>query len=240
MPCKLLSATLIGVYLFAVAAQPAGAVTVHHRISGHSKSHNLFVGRRGPEVLLLQRHLQELGYFPIGTPPFAHSPDEIPPNGYFGLFTRVMVQDFQRSNGISPTGYVGPRTRHLLRKHIAAAVAYSKCMPTDFKLGDVVSVRVVQTYHPERHGSRKVKYESYRTTILQKLYELKASCGGDNKLVDTIGKQITFFHSVGGCSGVMPGGDQDSIDGKQDELHKLQERYTVIELTCNPGGIPYE
>ncbi|KKR45002.1 MAG: Cell wall hydrolase, sleb, partial [Parcubacteria group bacterium GW2011_GWA2_40_14] len=33
------------------------------------------------------------------------------PTGYFGILTLKAVKDFQRDNGITPTGYVGPITR---------------------------------------------------------------------------------------------------------------------------------
>src|SRR3989344_6015516 len=51
------------------------------------------------EVSTLQDFLQSKGYL------------NSEPTGYFGLLTFKAVKDFQKANGISPTGYVGPITR---------------------------------------------------------------------------------------------------------------------------------
>src|SRR3989344_1050140 len=51
------------------------------------------------EVSTLQDFLQSEGYL------------NSEPTGYFGLLTFKAVKDFQKANGISPTGYVGPITR---------------------------------------------------------------------------------------------------------------------------------
>jgi len=51
------------------------------------------------EVSILQDFLQTQNYL------------NNEPTGYFGLLTFKAVKDFQRSNGISPTGYVGATTR---------------------------------------------------------------------------------------------------------------------------------
>ena len=51
------------------------------------------------EVSLLQDFLQSKGYL------------NSEPTGYFGILTFKAVKDFQRDNGINPTGYVGSITR---------------------------------------------------------------------------------------------------------------------------------
>ncbi|MCX6751592.1 MAG: peptidoglycan-binding protein [Candidatus Nomurabacteria bacterium] len=51
------------------------------------------------EVSTLQDFLQSKGYL------------NSEPTGYFGLLTFKAVKDFQKDNGISPTGYVGPATK---------------------------------------------------------------------------------------------------------------------------------
>ena len=51
------------------------------------------------EVSTLQDFLQSQGYL------------KSDPSGYFGLLTFQAAKDFQKSNGISPTGYVGTITR---------------------------------------------------------------------------------------------------------------------------------
>ena len=62
---------------------------------------NLFYGRRGYDVVQLQKFLYQEGYYPEGSV-----------TGYFGQLTRAAVIRFQKLNGISPAiGYVGTMTR---------------------------------------------------------------------------------------------------------------------------------
>ena len=63
-------------------------------------------GSSGVEVLVLQKKLQSLGFFP----------STITPNGVFGPATQAAVVAFQKANGIDPFGYVGPATRAVLNK----------------------------------------------------------------------------------------------------------------------------
>ena len=65
---------------------------------------NLQRGSSGDEVMLLQKKLQQAGYFP----------QDIEPNGYFGFVTESAVKDLQIANNISPIGRVGPQTRLIL------------------------------------------------------------------------------------------------------------------------------
>jgi peptidoglycan hydrolase-like protein with peptidoglycan-binding domain len=55
------------------------------------------------DVTKLQTFLSTKGYF------------SYPPVGIFGPLTRAAVQQFQRSNGISATGYVGPITKGVIQ-----------------------------------------------------------------------------------------------------------------------------
>lgn len=67
-------------------------------------SRNLFHGRRGDDVRMLQTHLMENGFYPEGLI-----------TGYFGPLTRKAVIRYQALNGIMPAvGYVGPITRGVL------------------------------------------------------------------------------------------------------------------------------
>ncbi len=61
------------------------------------------VGDTGSQVERLQRRLQELGYF------------DGPITGYYGELTADAVQEFQRSNGLSVDGIVGPQTENALQ-----------------------------------------------------------------------------------------------------------------------------
>ena len=65
----------------------------------------LAVGVIDAEVVTLQTKLTEAGYFNNG-----------PITGYFGDITRAAVIKYQKANGISPVGFVGPATRELLNK----------------------------------------------------------------------------------------------------------------------------
>jgi hypothetical protein len=76
---------------------------------------NLTIGNEGTDVKLLQRALQELGFFP----------DNIEPTGFFAGITRQAVKDFQEANanailaffGLTKgTGVFADRTRSLLNK----------------------------------------------------------------------------------------------------------------------------
>lgn len=67
-------------------------------------SRNLFQGRRGDDVRMLQTHLMENGFYPEGLI-----------TGYFGPLTRKAVVRYQALNGIMPAvGYVGTITRGVL------------------------------------------------------------------------------------------------------------------------------
>jgi peptidoglycan hydrolase-like protein with peptidoglycan-binding domain len=70
--------------------------------SVYNFSIDLTVGAKGDDVLVLQKMLQEQGYF-----------REVP-TGYFGPVTKAAVMAYQATNGISQTGYVGPLTRAML------------------------------------------------------------------------------------------------------------------------------
>lgn len=65
--------------------------------------HTLKVGAKGNEVKQLQQKLRELGYFkhPTNT-------------GLFGPATRAAVKAFQKAQGLSQVGFVGPGTRAAL------------------------------------------------------------------------------------------------------------------------------
>jgi hypothetical protein len=106
----------------------------------------------------------------------------------------------------------------------ASQSSLAKCLPPDIKLSDVVDAANGQSA-----GSRNV-------TVEQRLNDLKATCNGDNKLVDGNGKQIVFYRLTG-CWGNPPENYQEILQKQRDEIDKLKQQYTVIEITCNPSGI---
>ncbi|MBE9115083.1 peptidoglycan-binding protein [Lusitaniella coriacea LEGE 07157] len=59
-------------------------------------------GDRGSEVKAVQTRLQQLGYFNANT------------TGYFGTITQASIIRFQRENGLTPDGIVGPKTQAML------------------------------------------------------------------------------------------------------------------------------
>jgi hypothetical protein len=102
---------------------------------------------------------------------------------------------------------------------------FDGCLPKGIKRTDVVSTQ------PAGPGKALKK-----TTSIQKLAELKASCR-QGRLVDAAGKEIRFFR-LEGCWGNPPEGYQEILRKQNEELARLRERYTVIEMTCNPDGVP--
>lgn len=106
-----------------------------------------------------------------------------------------------------------------------SAQSLSGCLPKDVKSSDVVSSRLV--------GSSKVVK---KTTVRERLIQLKASCR-KGKLVDAAGREIRFFR-LEGCWGNPPADYQEILQKQSEELEKLRKRYTVIEMTCNPEGVP--
>ena len=60
-------------------------------------------GSKGPEVRLVQRRLDHLGYASVKA------------TGYFGLVIQRAVKEFQRTHHLRGDGVVGPRTERALR-----------------------------------------------------------------------------------------------------------------------------
>jgi hypothetical protein len=102
-----------------------------------------------------------------------------------------------------------------------------QCLPESVKPTDVVSTRLVQT-----DGATLVE----KITVEQKLTELKANCK-NGKLVDGAGNEI-YFYKLTGCWGNPPRNYHEILERQQAELARLSKRYTVIEMTCNPSGLP--
>lgn len=72
-------------------------------------NNDLSVGMQSEEVKILQKILQQMGFFPLGQET----------TGYFGGITRQAVKDFQIKYGITPTeGYFGEKTRTKLNSLI--------------------------------------------------------------------------------------------------------------------------
>jgi hypothetical protein len=103
------------------------------------------------------------------------------------------------------------------------------CLPAGITPSEVVSAVRVK-------GPASDKVE--KTTVQDRLRSLGARCQ-DGKLVDSAGKEICFFRLVG-CWGNPPFNYRDILRRQNEELSKLREHRTVIEITCNPSGLPPE
>ena len=113
-------------------------------------------------------------------------------------------------------------TAQAKRARKGKAVSPYTCLQKDIKLKDVV------TYDP---GAKKV-------TVKDKLTKLKARCR-HGKLIDRRGRPI-YFYALKGCWGNPPARYQEILNGQKEEIRKLKKRYTVIEMTCNPDGLPIQ
>jgi hypothetical protein len=101
------------------------------------------------------------------------------------------------------------------------------CLPDGIQATDIVSTEMARS----AAGGREVK----RLTVEQKLLSIKAQCK-KGKLVDAMGKEVRFYR-LHGCWGNPPADYQEILERQQRELDKLKQRYTVIEMTCNPEGV---
>ena len=102
---------------------------------------------------------------------------------------------------------------------------FAKCLPADTKLNDVVEASIVG-YANSQH----------KVTVESKLNELKATCNRDNKLIDGSGRQVVFYHLIG-CWGNPPADYREVLEKQREEINKLKQQFTVIEMTCNPSGV---
>ncbi|MEM6402284.1 MAG: hypothetical protein AAF757_19000 [Cyanobacteria bacterium P01_D01_bin.116] len=104
----------------------------------------------------------------------------------------------------------------------------NSCLPESRQLTDIVSV---EGFASNVEEASKLK----RVTVAEKLAELQARCDND-LLVDGEGREIRFFN-LRFCGGPNP--PEEMVKEYREELKALEEKYTVIGMTCNPGGIPY-
>jgi hypothetical protein len=102
------------------------------------------------------------------------------------------------------------------------------CLPSGIKATDVVSSA------PAKLGANRSEVTTI--TVAQTLKAMKARCH-KGKLVDTKGEEIRFYRLVG-CWGNPPQDYEEILARQAKELESLRKRYHVIEMTCNPEGIP--
>ncbi len=104
------------------------------------------------------------------------------------------------------------------------------CLPADVNPADIVSA-VLMSKGPAGEVVKKV-------TVQEKLSELNASCR-DGKLVDGAGREI-YFYRLTGCWGMPPPDHEEILQRQAKELEALRKQYMVIEMTCNPSGMPHQ
>ena len=102
------------------------------------------------------------------------------------------------------------------------------CLPADIKEDSVVGFTTV--------ASSKGSQTTHPVTVRETLRKMKARCSC-GKLVAGRGKPIRFYQ-LQGCWGNPPADYLEILDQQKKEIEKLKKTYTVIEMTCNPGGLP--
>ena len=103
-----------------------------------------------------------------------------------------------------------------------------KCLSSDVKEDDVTGFR--------NKTSKIGDVLTEKITVKQALKRMRARCLG-GKLVDGKGRQIRFYF-LQGCWGNPPADYLEILDRQKREIEELKKRFTVIEMTCNPGGLP--
>ncbi len=182
---------------------------------------NLGVGSTGIDVTLLQIKLQELGYFATKTKT----------TKYFGLITKHAVQLFQKANNISLTGFVGPLTRAALLRSFTSSL---QCLPPDITVNDVTNATPDLNHTDPLTGVPLVN----KTTVKEKMSQLGAHCDEQSRLLNSAGKGIIFYHLSGCWVPPLPYNAEEILNTQRAEITELNKIYDVVEMTCNPSGLP--
>ena len=102
------------------------------------------------------------------------------------------------------------------------------CLASHVKEDDTTGFRTVTS----KTGESRTK----KITVKQALKKMRARCVR-GKLVDGKGRQVRFYF-LQGCWGNPPADYLEILDQQRKEIEKLKKQYTVIEMTCNPSGLP--
>ena len=105
-------------------------------------SGNLTIGSTGITVSALQQFLFDRGFLKTA------------PTGFFGTATKDAVSAFQKSSGISPTGFVGPltRTKIDLMSGVLPGSAVNKVSPATTYSG------ILNVFHTDNNDKTETKY----------------------------------------------------------------------------------
>ena len=96
----------------AQANEPTITSNIKAEIQALKFDHNIGLGKQGADVKALQAYLNDHGFIVSQVGAGSKGFESI----YFGLKTKAAVIKYQRANGVSTTGFVGPMTRALLNK----------------------------------------------------------------------------------------------------------------------------
>ena len=99
------------------------------------------------------------------------------------------------------------------------------CLPGNIKPTEVVSAEA------------SVGAAVRQVSVADKLSELQAYCSPDGRLLAPNGQEI-YFYRLTGCWGIEPPRAREILQKQADELNALRQHYLVVEMTCNPTGIP--
>lgn len=116
-----------------------------------------------------------------------------------------------------------------------SSTAIASCLPANLQLTDIVTADMVNSTSNRPGTPAKVTIK--KITVGQTLAKLKASCR-NKKLRDRNYREIRFY-KLTGCWGTEPPFAETALAKQAADLKALKKRHTVIEMTCNPGGIPY-
>jgi hypothetical protein len=100
--------------------------------------------------------------------------------------------------------------------------SFAACLP------DEVKPEMVVTLEPNQETTSTAKPK--RVTVRQRLLQLKAHCK-DGKLLDGKGREIRFVQLIG-CWGNPPEDYQEQLNHQQEEIKRLKEKYTVVQISC--------
>ncbi len=111
-----------------------------------------------------------------------------------------------------------------------AAADFSACLPEGITSETIVSTKNL--------GFDKIKQISRIASVNVKetLTRIGGKCAAGN-LTEAGGKRIKFYR-LQGCWGNPPFDYQEILSNQAKELADLRKSFTVVELTCNPSGIP--
>lgn len=109
----------------------------------------------------------------------------------------------------------------------SAAPLLTACLPKGIGMTTVVSATVL----PGTANTVKT------VTVADRLGQLKATCR-HRTLVDRSGRAIRFYR-LEGCWGNPPMNYREILQKQAATIRQLQKTFTVLEMTCNPSGIPY-